>query len=395
MRAICLYLALLLLWPALTCAQGNANPSTDTGEVAKALLASPLEAQGSAPAHPAGKTTRSQSSPQHKTAAAGTKEPDWKAAWRAKWIREHQAKRAGVAVPKKEEPAAHSTAKRTEKAEQPKRSAKQAAKPKKQEVVKAKPPVAAVAKPHTVRHSRREAAKAAPAPKPAQPAAAASLASVTRPDAFGTPAPAPNHVSPLPTQSSPLAAAGDAWKLLAYLGPMLLLILGALRLLRSFYERNGRLPNALQAASFRAGGNRLAPRASGGGLMRNLMGSFHLNNARRHGGGSIRLIESVPVGGANLHLIEVRGRLLLVGATSAGVSLLTEFRDEGTLEGNDFRMLLQAAASDMDALDLETPDLPAAEMVGTLEDAMRGTSLALVRNARRLHTVQEEEEVCE
>ncbi|HZP80321.1 MAG TPA: flagellar biosynthetic protein FliO [Chthonomonadaceae bacterium] len=394
MRAICL-LALLLLWPALTGAQGNANASTDTSEAAKTLLASPLEAHGSAPVHPADKTTRSQSSPQHKTAATGAKEPDWKAAWRAKWIREYQAKRAGVAVPKKEEPAARSTAKRTEKAAKPKRSAMQVEKPKKPDVVEAKPPVAAVAKPHTVRHSRREAAKAAPPPKPAQPAAAVSLASVTKPDAFGTPAPAPNRASPIPTQSSPLAAAGDAWKLLVYLVPMLLLILGALRLLRGFYERNGRLPNALQVASFHAGGSRLTPRASGGGLMRGLIGSFHLNNARRHGGSSIRLVESVPVGGANLHLIEVRGRLLLIGATSAGVSLLTEFRDEGTLEGNDFRMLLQAAASDMDALDLETPDLPAAEMVGTLEDAMRGTSLALVRNARRLHTVQEEEETCE
>lgn len=347
MRAILLFcLTLFLLLPAMARAQTSVTPSSDMGDVAKTLLTSPLEIHGSAPAPPSGKAAPPKTS---------------------------------------QEP----------KATRPKQNAKQAQKLKKRQAAKAKPPVASSAKPQTVPKPRPSVAKAAPAPEPAKPAAAASLASVTKPDGFGLPAPASNRASPIPTQSSPLAAAGDAWKLLIYLVPMLLLILGALRLLRGFYERKGRLPHALQAASLRAGGNRLAPRASGGGLMRGLMGSFHLNNARQRGGGSIRLVESVPVGGANLHLIEVRGKLLLVGATSAGVSLLTEFRDEGTLEGNDFRMLLQAAASDMEALDLEEPDLPAAAMVGTLEDAMRGTNLALVRNARRLHTVQEEEQTCE
>lgn len=214
---------------------------------------------------------------------------------------------------------------------------------------------------------------------------AAGLFGQTRPDTSGTAA---------RPQESPLAAAGDAWKMLFYLVPMLLLTLGALRLLRRFYDRTGRLPGPLQSMAVTNGRGRgsLVPRPQGGGMVNALMGSFHLNNMRQRGGGSIRLVESVPIGGANIHLIEVRGRLLLIGATNMGVSLLTEFQEPDALDSGDFRVLLQAAAADMGSLDLAEPDLPAAAVVGSLEDSMRDTRDAVARRVRRLRTVQEEED---
>ncbi len=191
------------------------------------------------------------------------------------------------------------------------------------------------------------------------------------------------------TQDNPVAAIGDSWKMIVYLAPILLVTIGVLRLVRKHQERHGKLPAMLTAL----GANRRAAPKSGGkglGLTRALLGSFNLNNARERGG-SIRVVESVPIGGANIHLIEVRGRMLLVGATANGVSVLTEFHENASLETNDFRSMLQAAAADMDGLDLATDDLPSSAVVSALDNVMRDTGDSLSRRTQRLRTVQEAE----
>ncbi len=250
--------------------------------------------------------------------------------------------------------------------------------------------------PAVAARSADNAARPVAAPK----SAANALLSQTKPDGLGGGnssatggASGLQNDPPNRPQDSPLAALNDSWKMLLYLVPMLLLTVGSLHLLRRFQERGGRLP----AKSATGNGWPAQPRAPKAparpGLWSALVGGFHLNNARQRGG-SIRLVESIPVGGANLHLIEVRGRILLIGATNTGVSLLTEFQEPQGLENGDFRALLQAAALDMDALDLSQPELPAVNMLGALEDTLRETGEAVTRRARRLRTVREEENEC-
>ena len=179
--------------------------------------------------------------------------------------------------------------------------------------------------------------------------------------------------------------------MLGYLVPMLLVIVGSLQLLKRFQMRTGRLPGVMQPASkWNVSKTNVAPRPSGG-LLNALIGSFHMNNARQQAGSNIRVIESVPIGGANVHLIEVRGRVLLLGATGSGMRLLAEWQEQQGVESDDFRDLLQAAAADMDALDLNHDAMPATAMVTTLEDLMRETGESVSRRARRLRTVQEVE----
>jgi flagellar biogenesis protein FliO len=389
-------------------AQGSNPPASDQNAAAGSFFALPFET----PAHPSTPTTGTVVTPTAKTAKATPKPPklasthahavtsqqtrstphkptsDAKsgksphsdAAWRKAWLQKYQtqqAKSAHVAAQKRAQAAARlkalpGTQKTTHAALLPAQAVATY-------TTMAGPPLPAAAA-HT---------------KVTTKPAAGSLFTQTRPDSFGaSSASGGSAASANRTQDNPLAALGDAWKMLIYLVPMLLLTLGALRLLRRFYERTGRLPGPLQSAALTTGNGRgsLATRPSGGGLVNALVGSFHLNNMRQHGGSSIRLVESVPVGSANLHLIEVRGRLLLIGATGTGVSLLTEFQEPDALETNDFRALLQAAAVDMDSLDMAQPDLPATAMVGSLEEAMRDTRDAVARRVRRLHTVQEVED---
>jgi flagellar biogenesis protein FliO len=193
-------------------------------------------------------------------------------------------------------------------------------------------------------------------------------------------------------QDNPFAPVGDAWKMLAYLVPMLLVIVGCLNLLKRFQTRTGRLPGVLQSAANSRQGRRRAPSTPRtGGIWNALLGSFHLNNAREQAGHSIRVIESVPIGGANVHLLEVRGRVLLLGAAAGGMSLLAEFDERAEVDPEDFRDLLHAAAADMDALDYAQNDLPAVATMSVLEDLMRDTGQAVAQRSRRLRTVQEVE----
>ena len=190
-----------------------------------------------------------------------------------------------------------------------------------------------------------------------------------------------------------MASVGDSWKMIAYLLPVLLAVMGCLKLLQRFQAKTGRLPSALTAASRSTGGKAQGRQNRGsGGLWNALVGGFHLNNARKAAGSSLRLLESLPLGGANVHLLEARGRVFLLGASSTGLNLLAELEQNESAGSGDFRDLLHAAAVDMDALDYEQDDLPATAAVSTLEDLMRETGQSVGNNARRLRTVREVED---
>ena len=178
--------------------------------------------------------------------------------------------------------------------------------------------------------------------------------------------------------------------MIAYLLPMLLVILGSLHLLKRFQMRTGRLPGMLSTANF-AGERAASIPRPGGNVLNTLLSGFHLPAARSKTRNSIRLLESAPLGGAQVHLLEVRGRVLLLGTTPTSLNLLTEFEPRDDDGDADFRNLLHTAAADMDALDYEQPDLPATATVSTLEELLRETGQAVSRRSRRLRTVGEVE----
>ncbi len=192
--------------------------------------------------------------------------------------------------------------------------------------------------------------------------------------------------------------------MLAYLLPMLLVIVGCLQLLKRFQMKMGRLPGGLGAASALnqnmntnrgSRWNATPATPASKGLLSTLLAGMAVNKMRQTPGSSIRLLESAPVGGASVHLLEVRGRVLLLGGSATGLTLLTEFEERSNPASNDFRDLLSQAAADMDAIDYEQPDMPATATVSALEDLMRETNQAVSRRARRFHTVQEAEDLDE
>jgi flagellar biogenesis protein FliO len=212
----------------------------------------------------------------------------------------------------------------------------------------------------------------------------------TKPD----PIAAPHNSGADHPLDSPLTAVGDAWKMLAYLLPMLLLIVGSLHLLRRFQQRMGRLPAPIQAATRHSGKVQNSSRQPAGTATGGVLGLLASRRqparpAQHHG--AIRLVETVPIGGTNLHLVEVHGRMLLLGAAGGSVSLLTEFEEQAGIKDDDFRVLLRAAAADMDVLDLSEPDLPATTMMTALEEMMQETGEAVTRRIRRLRTVSDYE----
>lgn len=202
----------------------------------------------------------------------------------------------------------------------------------------------------------------------------------TRPDLIvpsNAPLAAKSGTNTFHTVDNPFAAVGDGGKMILYLVPTLLLIVAMLHGARKWMERMGPL----------AAREKAAPRPpSRGGLLALLGANRQLPVS------NIRLIESVPLAGTQLHLIEVRGKLLLIGATGTSVNLLTEIEERQALEGNDFRSLLHAASTDLDGVDLMEPDLPVVTVAQSLEAQMRATGQAVTRRARRLRTVREEED---
>ena len=198
------------------------------------------------------------------------------------------------------------------------------------------------------------------------------------------------------TQDNAFAPVGDAWKLLAYLVPMLAVILVCLNLLKRFHTRTGRMPGLLQSTARYAGHDRrgFSPTPAKSGILSVLGGAVKkafTSNARNQPASAIRLIESVPIGGANVHLLEVRGRVLLLGATAGSLNVLAEFDAQSGVGSDDFRDLLHTAAADMDALDYSQPDHPNTAAVTALEGLLRETGQAVSQRSRRLRTVREVE----
>jgi hypothetical protein len=234
--------------------------------------------------------------------------------------------------------------------------------------------------------------KTTPAP-PNQNLPAAAVESTvlkdTKPDALsGVPA-NPTPSAPNRTLDSPFTAVGDGWKMIFYLLPTLVVLIGALRLLRAYQERTGHMPRSVQRYAARYG---LAPQNTGTDIWSALLGGLNLSRARERQGSNIRLIEAVPIGGANLHLIEVRGRPLLIAVSSAGVALLADLRDEMLQETNEFQSLLQATAADMSSLDYSGEELPATAVVGTLDEELRDARQRMAQSLHRLRRTPEAED---
>ncbi|MCC6729250.1 MAG: flagellar biosynthetic protein FliO [Chthonomonadales bacterium] len=207
------------------------------------------------------------------------------------------------------------------------------------------------------------AGAAAAPPKPAAatlPPVAAAAGKPAAPDGAlkGTrPDPAPR------TQDGPGAALASGWRLLVYLVPVLVLVVLSIRGLRALQARVGTAP---ALPSLRAG----------------LLGGLNLVNARASGGSSIRVLESVPLGTVGVHLLEVRGRELLIATAGANVTLLDTLpRTEGG-EGGPFREQLRGAAADMAAAGGAGIGVEA--LVGSLDDRLRDAREAIVRSAARL-----------
>ena len=239
---------------------------------------------------------------------------------------------------------------------------------------------------------RNAAPVAPPAPAPAAKSAVEkstpNALTGTRPD----PAAETKKVADKPLDS-PLGAIGDGGKMFLCLIPTVLVMVGALHLLRRFQEKNGRLPAFARMGKAPKSAVNPAPAPPKIGLLQSLLGG--VNRKQTTDSSGIRVIESVPMGSANLHLIEVRGRTLLLGASASGLNLLTEIEEADPLVNNEFRLLLEQATGDMDSLGLPDEALPASLLVGTLDDPLRDANQAVTRGTRRLRTVQETESAWE
>ncbi len=151
------------------------------------------------------------------------------------------------------------------------------------------------------------------------------------------------------TQESPAATMRDAWKLMLYLVPMLALIVLSIRGLKAFQQKAGWLP----------------------GVKHGLIGSLNLINSKKSGGSSIRVLESVPLGTVGLHLVEVKGRVLLLGTSGASISVLTEVKEAENLDRAEFKAILNAAAEDLNGQ--ASNDVPLSSLVGNIDDSLRET----------------------
>ena len=217
-----------------------------------------------------------------------------------------------------------------------------------------------------------------------------SLYGQTKPDGFGASAESmKDH-----TQNSPIGAVNDSGRMIFYLIPTLAVLMLTLHLLRKFMEKSGRISRTdLQNGSAR---NSLRqwnyPREKKAGLLRMLLTRMQTTPDTKRAG-NIHVIESIPLGNTHIHLVEVRGRTLLLGANAAGVNLLTELEaDEIDDIQDSFHSQLQAASADLDVLDLAHTETPLQSMVATLEDVMRETREAVSSRTRRLRTLREDED---
>jgi uncharacterized protein YgiM (DUF1202 family) len=171
-------------------------------------------------------------------------------------------------------------------------------------------------------------------------------------------------------QSAGGVGVGDTFRLLFYLLPVLGLIVLAVRGLKRVQDKTGW-----------SGG---VPGMPGNGAKKKILGGFNLSNSRKTGGSNIRVVESVPIGGMELSLVEVRGRMLLLSSAGGSVNLLTEFKD-GENGHSEFATMLGDLSGDThDANDADDDLFGAVGVtVGSLDDSLRDTREAIVRTAKR------------
>ena len=120
------------------------------------------------------------------------------------------------------------------------------------------PPVASAPSP-SVHPVVTAAPVVSPAPAPVVPTVAAAVPAAPKPHAAKSTPPAGSGFSKDTkpdtagsaetdrTQDNPVAAIGDSWKMIAYLVPLLLLLIGGLRLVQRYQAQNGKLPALLMA----------------------------------------------------------------------------------------------------------------------------------------------------
>lgn len=193
----------------------------------------------------------------------------------------------------------------------------------------------------------KAAASTAGAPSSARHAPPAGALEAARPDPLA---------GARPTTAGTI---GDGMRMVLVLLPVLALTLVGLRLLQRYQGRLAALP----------------------GLKQGLLGGLVAANARQTGGSSIRVLESVPLGGLGLHLVEVRGRQLLIASTAQQVTLLSELEPQKSPMEDDFVAVMNRARRDLglpvaeDAEDSASSD--------NLEEALRAARKAIVRQGRR------------
>jgi flagellar biogenesis protein FliO len=219
---------------------------------------------------------------------------------------------------------------------------------------------------------------APPAAKPVPAKTTELIGSQAKPDILTGPDIGKDH-----TIDSPLQVVGEGWKMVAYLVPTLAFILICLNLMRRYQQKTGRLPTSLRSAGRDFG----RPSKGIGSAFAGLLNFAKNSMSKPEPAQSIRLLESLTVGPGSLHLVQVRGRILLLSAGAAGMTVLTEFQEDPGAASDEFRSLLQSASADLDGLDMPGDEMPVSAVVGSLEEGMRETAEAMARRLRRLRMV--------
>src|SRR5579875_606700 len=225
-------------------------------------------------------------------------------------------------------------------------------------------------------HAHPQKAVATPSPKPVvratTPVKGTDPLSQARPD---SPPFADKSARPL---DSPISAISDGGRMLLYLIPILGLIVGGVALARNL-PQNGQTSLSFSSSRFKA-----TAKGSAFGLLSRLQDSLK-NPVRSQSIRSLKVIETLALGNTALHLVEARGRLLLIGAAPAGVTLLKEFQGASEADfASHFHALVEAA-------EVQDVALPNTEIVDELDEQLREVSSKLARRARRLRTVREVE----
>lgn len=173
--------------------------------------------------------------------------------------------------------------------------------------------------------------------------------------------------------NGPLSAISDGGRMLLYLFPILLLIVGGAALLRKFPQVGFRRVEALQWLQ------KWPTMSSFTKMMGTALFTGHPPLPRQ-----LRVVETLSLGNTALHLVEVQNKLLLLGAAPTGITLLREYSaEEAAAIASPFRALVEAADA--------RHDHPGVPLVEELDDRLQEASSILARSANRLRTVREVE----